>query len=143
MRILGIDMGAKRIGVAVSDELGITAQAVATIERNSKKNDLAAVCALIKEYDVQEVVIGYPKHLDGRPGEGAASYKEFGDKIHRKTGIPVFYWDERLTTVEAERTLLEGDIRRHRRKLVIDQVAACLILESYLAQRKNKQDMHD
>lgn len=138
MRILGIDMGSKRIGVAVSDELGITAHAVTTIKRNNKKEDLAAVCALIEEYGVQEVVIGFPKHLDGRPSEEASSYVAFGEKIHEMTGIPVSYWDERLTTIEAERALLEADVRRRRRKQVIDRVAACLILENYLDWRSKQ-----
>ena len=138
MRILGIDMGSKRIGVAVSDELGITAHAVTTIERKSIKEDLSAVCALIKEYGVQEVVIGYPKHLDGRPSEEASSYVAFGERLHEMTGIPVTYWDERLTTIVAERTLLEGDVKRRRRKQVIDKVAACLILENYLAWRSKQ-----
>ena len=138
MRILGIDMGSKRIGVAVSDELGITAQAVTTIKRKNKKEDLAAVCALIEEYDVQEVVIGFPKHLDGRPSEEASSYVAFGEKIHEMTGIAVTYWDERLTTMEAERALLEGDVKRRRRKQLIDRVAACLILENYLDWRRKQ-----
>ncbi|HHY40738.1 MAG TPA: Holliday junction resolvase RuvX [Syntrophaceticus sp.] len=138
MRILGIDMGSKRIGVAVSDELGITAHALTTIKRKNNKEDLSAVCALIEEYGVQEVVIGFPKHLDGRPSEEASSYVAFGEKIHEKTGITVTYWDERLTTIEAERALLEGDVRRRKRKQLIDRVAACLILENYLAWR-NKQ----
>jgi len=138
MRILGIDMGSKRIGVAVSDELGITAHAVTTIERKSMKEDLSAVCALIEQYGVQEVVIGYPKHLDGRPSEEASSYVAFGEKLRQITGIAVTYWDERLTTMEAERTLLEGDVKRHRRKQVIDRVAACLILENYLAWRSKQ-----
>lgn len=138
MRILGIDMGSKRIGVAVSDELGITAHTVTTIERKNIKEDLSAICALIKKYGVQEVVIGFPKHLDGRPSEEASSYVAFGEKIHEMTGIAVTYWDERLTTIEAERTLLEGDVKRRRRKELIDRVAACLILENYLDWRSKQ-----
>ena len=109
-----------------------------TIKRKNKKEDLAAVCALIEEYGVQEVVIGFPKHLDGRPSEEASSYVAFGEKIHEMTGIPVSYWDERLTTIEAERALLEADVRRRRRKQVIDRVAACLILENYLDWRSKQ-----
>lgn len=139
MRILGLDMGTKRIGVAVSDKLGLIAQALTTIKRDNTSEDLKSVCDLIQEYDVQEVVVGYPKHLDGRPGEGVAAYTAFGEMIHQETGIPVVYWDERLSTVAAERALLEGDMRRRRRRQVIDRVAACLILENYLTWRRNRE----
>ncbi len=140
MRIMGLDMGSKRIGVAVSDELGLIAQAVATIKRDSKEEDLKKICDLIREYDVQELVIGYPRHLDGRPGDEAASYVSFGEMLHRETGIPIAYQDERLTSVAAERSLLEGNMRRRRRKEVIDRIAACLILENYLTWRR-KEDV--
>lgn len=139
MRVLGLDMGTKRIGVAVSDQLGLTAQAVTTIKRDNTPEDLKLVCALMREYDVQEVVIGYPRHLDGRPGEGAPACIAFGEMIREKTGIPVVFWDERLSTVAAERALLEGDMRRRRRQQVIDRVAACLILENYLTWRRRKE----
>jgi len=140
MRVLGLDMGTKRIGVAVSDQSGLIAQAVTTIKRDNIPEDLNLVCDLVREYDVQEVVIGYPRHLDGRPGEEAASYVAFGEMLHQETGIPVVYWDERLSTVAAERSLLEGDMRRRRRKQVIDRIAACLILDNYLTWRRKQKE---
>lgn len=140
MRILGLDMGTKRIGVAVSDELGIIAQALTTIKRDKMSEDLKLVCQLVRDYEVQEVVIGYPRHLDGRPGEEAAAYIAFGEMIHQETGVPVVFWDERLSTVAAERALLEGDVRRRRRKQVVDKIAACLILENYLTWRQGNRE---
>lgn len=139
MRVLGLDMGTKRIGVAVSDELGIIAQAVTTIQRESNREDLRAVCNLAREYNVDEIVVGYPRHLNGTPNEEAPAYATFGENVGEKIGVPVIFWDERLTTVAAERALLEGDLRRRKRRKVIDQVAACLILESYLTWRRNRE----
>jgi putative Holliday junction resolvase len=136
MKILGLDMGTKRIGAAVSDQLGVIAQALTTIKRRAMRDDIKAVCELVREHKVQEIVIGYPRHLDGRPGEQAASYIAFGEMLQQETGVPVIFSDERLTTVAAERLLLEGDVKRRRRRQVIDGVAACLILESYLARRQ-------
>ena len=141
MRIMGLDMGTKRIGVAVSDKLGLIAQALTTIKRDNIPEDLKLVCELVRDYEVQEVVIGYPRHLDGRPGEEAAAYVAFGEMLHKETGIPVIYWDERLSTVAAERTLLEGDMRRRQRRQVIDRVAASLILENYLTWRRGNRDV--
>lgn len=136
MKILGLDMGTKRIGAAVSDQLGVIAQALTTIKRRAMRDDIKAVCELVRKHKVQEIVIGYPRHLDGRPGEQAASYIAFGEMLQQETGVPVIFSDERLTTVAAERLLLEGDVKRRRRRQVIDGVAACLILESYLARRQ-------
>lgn len=141
MRIMGLDMGTKRIGVAVSDKLGLIAQALTTIKRDNIPEDLKLVCELVRDYEVQEVVIGYPRHLDGRPGEEAAAYVAFGEMLHKETGIPVIYWDERLSTVAAERALLEGDMRRRQRRQVIDRVAASLILENYLTWRRGNRDV--
>jgi len=136
MKILGLDMGTKRIGAAVSDQLGVIAQALTTIKRRAMRDDIKAVCELVREHKVQEIVIGYPRHLDGRPGEQAAAYIAFGEMLQQETGVPVIFSDERLTTAAAERLLLEGDVKRRRRRQVIDGVAACLILESYLARRQ-------
>lgn len=135
MRIMGIDMGQKRIGVAVSDELGITAQALKTINRVDPLTDLQAVGRLARDYGVTEIVIGFPRHLNGTPGQDAGEYVAFGRELQNETGIPVFFWDERLTTVAAEKALLEGNMGRRRRRRVIDQVAACLLLEGYLNRR--------
>lgn len=140
MRVLGLDMGAKRIGVGISDELGVIAQALTTITRTDLEQDLQTVADLICQHDVQEVVIGYPRHFDGRPSDEAAGYVSFGEMLTEKTGIPVAFWDERLTTVAAERLLLEGDMRRRKRRKVIDKVAACLILEGYLARQRETRE---
>ena len=135
MRIMGLDYGSKTVGVAVSDALGITAQAVETICRKDE-NKLRKTCArieeLIKEYEVGKIVLGLPKHMNNDIGERAEQTIEFGEMLHRRTGLEVVMWDERLTTVEAERTLMENGIRREDRKKYVDQIAAVFILQGYL-----------
>ena len=135
VRIMGLDYGSKTVGVAVSDALGITAQAVETICRKDE-NKLRKTCArieeLIKEYEVGKIVLGLPKHMNNDIGERAEKSLEFRDMLHRRTGLEVVMWDERLTTVEAERTLIESNIRRENRKKHIDQIAAVFILQGYL-----------
>lgn len=138
MRIMGLDYGTKTVGVAVSDPLGITAQAVETIERkaeNKLRQTLARIEALAKEYEVEKFVLGLPKHMNNDIGERAEKSMEFGEMLHRRTGIEVIMWDERLTTASAERTLIEAGVRRENRKQVIDQIAAVFILQSYLDSR--------
>lgn len=138
MRIMGLDYGTKTVGVAVSDPLGITAQAVETIERkaeNKLRQTLARIEALAKEYEVEKFVLGLPKHMNNDIGERAEKSIEFGEMLHRRTGIEVVMWDERLTTASAERTLIEAGVRRENRKQVIDQIAAVFILQSYLDSR--------
>lgn len=138
MRMMGLDYGTKTVGVAVSDPLGITAQAVETIERkaeNKLRQTLARIEALAKEYEVEKFVIGLPKHMNNDIGERAKKSMEFGEMLHRRTGIEVVMWDERLTTASAERTLMEAGVRRENRKQVIDQIAAVFILQSYLDSR--------
>lgn len=138
MRIMGLDYGTKTVGVAVSDPLGITAQAVETIERkaeNKLRQTLARIEALVKEYEVEKFVLGLPKHMNNDIGERAEKSMEFGEMLHRRTGIEVIMWDERLTTASAERTLIEAGVRRENRKQVIDQIAAVFILQSYLDSR--------
>lgn len=135
MRIMGLDYGTKTVGVAVSDPLGITAQAVETVERkaeNKLRQTLARIEALAKEYEVEKFVLGLPKHMNNDIGERAEKSIEFGEMLHRRTGIEVVMWDERLTTASAERTLIEAGVRRENRKQVIDQIAAVFILQSYL-----------
>ena len=135
MRIMGLDYGTKTVGVAVSDPLGITAQAVETVERkaeNKLRQTLARIEALAKEYEVDKFVLGLPKHMNNDIGERAEKSIEFGEMLHRRTGIEVVMWDERLTTASAERTLIEAGVRRENRKQVIDQIAAVFILQSYL-----------
>ena len=125
MRIMGLDYGSKTVGVAISDALRLTAQAVETIERKEENK-------LIKKYDVEKIVLGFPKHMNNDIGERAQQSMEFGEMLKRRTGLEVILWDERLTTVEAERTLIESNVRRENRKKHIDQIAAVFILQGYL-----------
>jgi putative holliday junction resolvase len=134
VRALGLDLGTKTIGVAVSDGLGITAQPVTTLRRVSQAKDLAALAALATEHEATEFVIGLPLNMDGSEGPRAAATRKFGDAL-AALGHPVHYQDERLTTVAAERAMREGDISRKRRKEIIDQVAAVLILQGWLDAR--------
>ena len=135
MRIMGLDYGTKTVGVAISDPLGITAQAIETIRRK-EENKLRRTCARIEEligkYGVEKIVLGFPKHMNNDIGERAEKSLEFKDMLHRRTGLEVIMWDERLTTVEAERTLIESGVRRENRKKHIDQIAAVFILQGYL-----------
>lgn len=131
-RILGLDVGDKTIGVAISDLLGITAQGITTIRRESKQKDYNALEALIKEYNVKKVVVGMPKNMNGTIGPQGEKVMKFAEKLKNKYKIELIYIDERLTTVAAERILIEGDVRREKRKKVIDKVAATYILQSYL-----------
>lgn len=135
MRIMGLDYGSKTVGVAMSDPLGITAQAVETIWRKDE-NKLRKTCAriekLISEYEVERIVLGLPKHMNNDLGERAQKALAFGEMVKRRTGLEVVMWDERLTTVEAERTLIENNVRRENRKQYIDKIAAVFILQGYL-----------
>ena len=135
MRIMGLDYGTKTVGVAISDALKITAQGIETIERK-EENKLRRTCArieeLIKEYDVEKIVLGFPKHMNNDIGERAEKALEFGEMLKRRTGLEVVMWDERLTTVAAERTLIESKVRRENRKQDIDKIAAVFILQGYL-----------
>lgn len=135
MRIMGLDYGTKTVGVAVSDPLGITAQAVETIarkEENKLRKTCARIEALIAEYGIERIVLGFPKHMNNDIGERAEKALEFRDMLVRRTGLEVVMWDERLTTVSAERTLIESGVRRENRKRHIDQIAAVFILQGYL-----------
>ncbi len=135
MRIMGLDYGSKTVGVAISDPLHITAQGIETITRKSE-NKLRKTCAriesLIEEYEVERIVVGFPKLLNNDIGERAKKAMEFGEMLKRRTGLEVVMWDERLTTVEAERTLIENNVRRENRKKFIDKIAAVFILQGYL-----------
>ena len=143
MRILGLDFGSKTVGVAVSDGLLLTAQGVETIERKDE-NKLRKTCArieeLIAEYEIKEIVLGLPKNMNNTEGERVEKTKAFGEMLERRTGLPVHYWDERLTTVAAEQILMESGVRRENRKAVIDKVAAGLILQGYLDCLKTKEN---
>ncbi len=143
MRIMGLDYGTVTIGVAISDELQLTAQGIETIRRkkeNQLRKSLARIEELIKEYDVDLIVLGYPKNMNNTIGERAESTKEFAKMLERRTGLDVVLWDERLTSVQADRTLISGDVRRENREKVIDKLAAVLILQNYLDYRYNQRD---
>lgn len=140
MRIMGLDFGSKTVGVAVSDSLLMTAQGIEIIRRkeeNKLRQTYARIEELILEYDVQEIVLGCPKHMNGTEGIRAELTEEFKDKLERRTGLPVFLWDERLTTVAADKTMIEAGIRRENRKEYVDKIAAALILQGYLDRRNN------
>ena len=135
MRIMGLDYGTKTVGVAVSDPLGITAQAVETVTRkdeNKLRKTLARIESLATEYGVEKFVIGFPKHMNNDIGERAEKALEFQQMLEKRTGLQVIMWDERLTTVEANRTLMEASVRRENRKKYLDQLAAVFILQGYL-----------
>lgn len=135
MKIMGLDYGTKTVGVAISDALGLTAQGIETIERK-EENKLRRTCArieeLIREYEVEKIVLGFPKHMNNDVGERAEKSLEFKAMLERRTGLEVIMWDERLTTVAAERTLIESKVRREDRKKYIDKIAAVFILQGYL-----------
>lgn len=135
MRIMGLDYGSKTVGVAVCDPLGLTAQGIETItrrEENKLRRTLARIDQIISEYQVESIVLGYPKNMDDSIGERAKETEKFGIMLKRRTGLPVVLWDERLTTMEANDILIDCGIRRDKRKAVIDKIAAVLILKSYL-----------
>ena len=135
MRILGLDYGSKTVGVAVSDPLGLTAQGIETIwrkEENKLRQTLARIEQLIREYQVERIVLGYPKNMNNTIGERALKSLEFKEKLERRTGLPVVMWDERMTTMEAERVLIETGVRRENRKQHLDEMAAVLILQGYM-----------
>jgi putative Holliday junction resolvase len=135
IRILALDVGEKRIGLAVSDPLGITAQGLEVLTRKDPPTDLARLLEVARQYQVQEILVGLPRHLDGRPGQQAEAILALARSLGETLGVPVTSWDERLTTVEAERVLVRADLSRRRRRQVVDQVAAVLILQSYLEYR--------
>lgn len=136
MRIMGLDFGSKTVGVAVSDPLGITAQGVEIIRRKSEnklRQTLARIEELVAEYGVTELVLGYPKNMNGTEGERCEKTKEFQEMLQRRTGLPVALWDERLTTVAADRAMLEAGLDHRERKEHVDEIAAVLILQGYMA----------
>lgn len=132
MRILGLDFGTKTIGVAVSDETGLIGQGIGTIKRTNLQQDLRELQKKIEQYHVEKIVIGLPKNMDGSLGNSAQLVFDFIEKLKKTFSIQVDTWDERLSTVEAERVLLDADMSRNKRKKVIDKVAATIILQGYL-----------
>ena len=136
-RIMGLDVGDKTIGVAVSDLMGLTAQGVKTIKKVGKKKDIEALKEIIKERQVNKIVSGLPKNMNGTLGPQGEKVIKFCELLEEETGIKIEYWDERLSTVAAERTLIQGNVRRENRKGVIDMVAAVIILQGYLDRQRN------
>jgi putative Holliday junction resolvase len=135
MRIAALDVGEVRIGVAVSDELGITAQGVGVVRRVGGRRDLQALAEMLGPYTPERLVVGLPLTMKGAEGPAAARVRAFAAQAAAHLGLPLEFWDERLSTVAAERALLEGDVSRRRRRDLIDKVAATLILQGYLARR--------
>jgi putative Holliday junction resolvase len=136
MRIAALDVGEARIGVAISDELGITAQPLGVVQRVGGRTDLRALEDMLAPYTPEKIIVGLPLGMSGAEGSQAVRVRAFGERVGTHLGLPVEYWDERLTTVAAERALLEADLSRRRRREVVDKVAASLILQSYLAGRR-------
>ena len=132
MRIMALDVGSRTIGIACSDALLMTAQGIETIRRTSLENDFNRLRELISEYEVHEVVVGMPKNMNGTKGERAEKTEEFVEKMKAVIDLPVTFWDERLSTVMAERQLIAADVSRKKRKGVIDKMAAVVILQGYL-----------
>lgn len=147
MRVLGLDYGTKTVGVAVSDPLEITAQPLETIERKSAgklRQTLARIEAIIEEYGaagqqekIEKIVLGYPKNMNNTEGDRCEATVSFKNDLERRTGLEVVLWDERLTTVEAERILMDSGVRRENRKTYIDEMAAAVILQNYLDSKSN------
>ena len=140
MRIMGLDYGSKTIGVAVSDPLGLTAQGVEIIRReeeNKLRKSLRRVEELVKKYEVEKIVLGFPKNMNNTIGEWAEKSLQLKETLERRLGLPVVMWDERLTTVEANRTLMETGVRRENRGKYVDMIAAVFILQGYLDAKAN------
>lgn len=140
MRIMGLDYGSKTVGVAISDPLLITAQGIEIIRRkdeNKLRQTLARIEELITEYEISEIVLGYPKNMNNSEGFRVEATNEFKEKLERRTGLPVSLYDERLTTVIADKTMMEVGIRRENRKEYVDMIAATIILQDFLDRRAN------
>jgi len=142
-RIMGLDFGSKTVGVAISDPLLLTAQGKEIIRRekpNKLRQTLARIEALIVEYEVSEIVLGHPKNMNGTDGERAELTMEFKEMLERRTGLSVTMWDERLTTVAADRYMMEAGIRRENRKDYVDEIAAVFILQGYLDKLSHEKE---
>lgn len=140
MRVMGLDYGSKTVGVALSDTLLLTAQGLEIVRREREdklRQTLSRLEAIIKEYEVDRIVLGYPKNMNNTEGVRCEKTRAFKEMLEKRTGLPVILWDERLTTVEADRAMMEGGIRRENRKEYVDKLAAVFILQSYL-DKENK-----
>jgi len=134
-RVLGLDVGSRRIGLAISDPLGITAQGLETLQRQNKRLDFTHLEQVVREYGVAEIVVGLPLRMTGAEGTQAEKMQAFAEEIRRRFHLPVHLWDERLTSVQANRLLRETDMSIKRRGQVVDQMAAVLILQSWMDAR--------
>jgi len=139
LRILGLDLGERRIGVAVSDETGLIAQAVEVIERRGPAEDMARIAELVRRFDAGRIVVGLPKNMDGTVGPAGQKALAFAADLREAVGVPVDTWDERLSTAEVNRMLVDSDVSRARRRKVVDKLAAAVILQGYLASRRRER----
>jgi putative holliday junction resolvase len=142
-RILALDVGSRTIGLAVSDPLGITAQGLETIRRKNRRTDFALIDKVIDRYKVKEIVVGYPLRLSGATGTQSEKMTAFAEQLRQRYQLPVHLWDERLTTAEAQRVLRESEMSTKRRGQVVDQLAAVLILQSFMESRRSRSIGHD
>ena len=140
-RVLALDVGKKRIGLAVSDELGFTAQGLETLQRNRIRDDLSQLEELVERFNIGTLLIGKPLHMSGHESRQSEYTREFADRLARQTSLPVIFWDERLTSAEAERILRETGASLDQKKKSVDRLAAVLLLESYLDFRRGSEDM--
>jgi len=140
MRILGLDVGSKRIGIALSDEMGWTAQGEKVLIRKNISADIREISKLVYQHKVEEIVVGLPLNMNGSKGRGAEEILSFTEKLKNRIKLPVQVWDERLSTVAAQKVLLEADLSRKKRKKVVDKLAAVLILQGYLDSKSKKMD---
>ena len=146
MRIMGLDFGSKTVGVAISDPLFLTAQGIEIVRRksaNKLRQTLARIEELIAEYEVRKIVLGFPKNMNNTEGDRCEKTLEFKEMLEKRTGLEVVLWDERLTTVEADRTMMEGGIRRENRKDYVDKLAAVFILQGYLDYLSMQEQQRD
>ncbi len=139
MRSMGLDVGEVRIGIALSDQTGLIAQGHATLERSGWDLDLACLAEMAEEHEVERFVVGNPLNLDGSSGRQAERSRDFADRLKEATGLPVVLWDERFTSLSAEKTLIEAGVRRKKRRGAIDRMAAAIMLQSYLDASENDE----
>jgi putative Holliday junction resolvase len=139
-RVLALDVGTKRIGMAISDELGITAQGIGTLERKNKKSDFAHLDTVLERYGVVELVVGIPLRMSGEEGTQAGKIRGFAQELKERTGLPLHFWDERLTSAEAHRVLNEAGMTRLNRKGKVDQMAAIMILQGWMEKQRVGSD---
>ncbi len=141
MRILGLDVGTKRIGIAISDELGWTAQGIKTLHRSNGQSDLGEIRDIAREYGVEKIVVGLPRNMNGSLGPQAEMTLGFVQELREILGVPIVTWDERLSTVEATKMLIRADLSRNKRRGKVDMTAAILILQSYLDSLARKDNL--